>query len=272
MGYANRKKKRLPSQHIITHMIKYYLLLTLLLMTTWGCTDNLPPVPPEQSPKTTIEDVALDSLYARLQRHNKDKVKLSKEKNHIRVGDGALSLKVEIEFEGRDMGQYVYAANFLTTYTSKKSYLLAFGVIGLGANKQEAMTVALEDWSFQFGVAFTNLLVDKGTATTFESWPLYDCPLGIRGEFPGNVGIFGDSTGYTKMIKSVQPFFPKGKDQIISVDIRFGNTEEGLDGTCAINNEVSPAAIEGLKSLDWPKSDSGYIAKFYFLLDMRDIR
>lgn len=245
-----------------------YICLLLILVAHMGCSSS--PVSPPQAPivPPTMDQVAMDSLLQMFQRHNVDQLSLARKKDFIQVGSAKVSVKVDVEFEGVDEGQYVYAAKYTTRYSAKDPVELEFGAIGLGANKEEATTVSIVEWLQQWGYTFSRFLLDRKSAFSSPQGDVFESLLGIRGVFPGNVGIFGDSTNTFRILDAISPYLPE--QGVVGINLMVSAVDHASpEGICWISNAESPAAIEQILKLDWPKSDSGYIAKFYYILDQR---
>lgn len=247
-----------------------YIYLLVMLSVSMGCISG--PSDPHQVPGVppTVDQIAMDSLFQMFQRHNVDELAVVRKKDFIQVGLEKVSVKVDVEFEGMDQGQYIYAAKYTTRYSGKDPIDLEFGAIGMGAAKQEAMTVSIMEWQQQWGYTFSQFLLDRKSATPNSKGDLYESMLGIRGTFPGNVGIFGDSTNTQRIVNAISDYLPK--DGVVGINLLVA-VEDHRDpgGQCWINNVETPEAIEKILELDWPESDSGYIAKYYYILDQRKI-
>lgn len=114
-----------------------YIYLLVILMVYMGCSSS-PSNPPQATTEPlTVDQIALDSLFNLFQRHNVDQLAIERKKDFIQVGAEKVSVKVDVEFEGRDRGQYVYAAKYTTRYSGKDVVELEFGAIGAGKTRKK---------------------------------------------------------------------------------------------------------------------------------------
>lgn len=129
--------------------------------------------------------------------------------------------------------------------------------------------ISILEWQQQWGYTFSKLLLDRKSAVQSPKGDLFESMLGIRGVFPGNVGIFNDSTINLRILDAVSSYLPK--QGIVGINLLISVTaSDKPEGQCWINNVESPAAIKQVLKLDWPVADSGYMAKYYYILDQRE--
>ncbi|MDB5282316.1 MAG: hypothetical protein JWO06_1391, partial [Bacteroidota bacterium] len=129
---------------------------------------------PEKNEKTEMpviqnEEVvksALKHLYENiLSKGHGTKVVLNQ--NEIVFGDTIVRLNVNVEFDGMRDNQWIYAANFVTTYKANFEESVAIGSIGIGNTKDEAIQASVEEWYAMFGIPFSDLL--RGTSNSATS-------------------------------------------------------------------------------------------------------
>lgn len=214
----------------------------------------------------SIEKVALAHLFDKIGKLPKASLK----DNQILIGDTSIHLKVNVEFDGQKEGKWIYAANISTFFNASEETQINVGSIGIGSNKEEAITVCIQEWLAVFGIPFTNMLNGENSIS-ISNMKVFSGLMGIRGNLPGNTWLKGNDEMTEKIISQIQEQIKNEDDDIIPIDIKLMIGKNGIsDGECRIQNKVSGQLLEHLKQLNWPSSDEGFIFKQFYLVKRSD--
>jgi len=209
-----------------------------------------------------MEKVVLQYVY--------DKIKklphVSLKDNKIFIGESSIQLKIDVEFDGKEKGKWLYAANIVTFYKNSQNTQINVGSVGIGSNRDEAINVCIQEWFGVFGTAFTNML-NNVNSIAVSNMKVFPGLMGIRGKLPKNTWPEGNDEIVRRIISQIQPQMRSQTGDIIPIDIKLYIGINGVvDGECRVDNQVSIQLLNNLKQLSWPSSEEGYMFKQFYLV------
>lgn len=247
-------------------IFKRILSLSLL----FSCANSTPPkdhnvIAQSEGPKIdSTEKVALRHLFDAIN----NLPNASFEDSLIRIGNNAIRVKIDIESDGKEQDRWIFAANITTLYKSTKETQINIGSIGIGATREEAIDVCIQEWFGAFGISFIDMLNDSNSIRV-SNLKVFPGLMGIRGKMPESTWFNDEMTN--KIISQIQIPIKNNSDGIVPLDIKLLIGKTGvIDGECRINNQVSTQILNDLKQLNWPSSDERYMFKQFYLIEAAD--
>ncbi|MGH1384689.1 DUF6348 family protein [Kordia sp.] len=212
-----------------------------------------------------VEEIATQHLYDIIIKNSK----AIKNGNKIILGDKSIEINVNVEFDGKKEGKWIYASNFSTIVKTSKTTEFNIGSIGIGNSREEAVNVSIQEWIAVFGIPLSDMLNNKNGYKISETI-VFSGLMGIRGNLPKNTWLNGDSEMTAKIISHISQLIKSAKDEIVSVDIKLIIGNNGvLDGECKLGNKVSIELLNQLKTIEWPASGEGYLFKQFYIIKKR---
>ena len=242
--------------------IEHTLLTFFICLFVYGCNGQSKNTEKKtETELTEAHKIATQYLYDRIINNSK----AIKDGNKILLGDTSIETNLNVEFDGKKEGQWIYASNFSTTVKTLKKTEFNIGSIGIGNSRDEAINVSIQEWFATFGIPLSDMLNNKNGLKISETI-VFSGFMGIRGNLPKNTWLKGDEEMTTKIISHLSELIKAVNSEIVSIDIKLLIGSNGvLDGECRLGNKVSTKAFNQLKSIEWPTSDEQYLFKQFYI-------
>lgn len=247
------------------------ILVIICCMFFLSCSSSIPNNKNDQrSVLTTSDDsianIALQIIYKNIASTHKNAILKG---NTIVFSDADLSLKINVEFNGQKSGQSIYAANLLFRYNrygTNDHTDITVESIGLGASKEEAQKVFIQEWVTASGAPLIAMLNDE-KPLLISRMKVFSGYMGTRGTLPEKTWLAGDEAMTKKIFPQIEQAIKDNPADIIPVDLKLIIGKTGIiDGECRIGNEHSADALNSLKKLDWPTPDEKFLFKQFYLI------
>lgn len=250
--------------------MKRILTSTLYISLLLSCSSSPSTIKPNETPTSQVAKI--DSLEKVVLQHVYNKIKklpnVSLKDNKLFIGDNSIQLKIDVEFDGKEKGKWLYAANIVTFYKNGQETQIDVGSVGIGSSREEAINVCIQEWFGVFGIAFTNML-NGDNSIAVSNMKVFPGLMGIRGKLPENTWPKGNDEIARRIISQIQPQMRSQTGDLIPIDIKLYIGINGVvDGECRVDNHVSIQLLNNLKQLSWPSSKEGYMFKQFYLIKM----
>ena len=212
---------------------------------------------------------ALQQFQTKLVENGTANATVNIKNEQIQVADTTIRLKVKVEYQGQKDGQYIFAANFMTSLVipTGENTEIDNGVIGIGSDQQQVYTNCVHDWMNVFGNSLVDML-QKKNGHNIDNSKVYAGLMGIRGQLPDNTWLKGDEGMSRKIFNEIGQLVKASKSRIVPVDIKI-LVEKGtiISGECRVGNIVSFEVLKKLKRLSWPKASEKFIFSQFYLVE-----
>gem|GEM_PF-5606939 len=184
----------------------------------------------------------------------------------IKIDGRTIGLKIEPDFDDEKDGRYLYSAKITTTCSIfKQSSTLEYQSVGIGANREEAVTTCMREWFGAFAVALIRVVL--GTANfTINGKRFYSGLMGVRGNVPPNTWVDGTDRMAAQVVASVFPVIGLSQGVLTPLDVKLVVEKEEIKVNCLIGSIVSKAAADRLQTLPWPEVEQPFMFKQYYIM------
>lgn len=183
----------------------------------------------------------------------------------LRISDHVLEIHPIIESMIQRDSEWICAARFEITIDKSWNAKYTSTGIGVGATKDEAQEVSVNEWlQAGFSLALVSSLLKDATYFSFEEYHVYAGNTLIRGDAPGEV-LDGSKTMHHRILTTLKNIITTSNTVPTTISLMMVVDHDGLvDGECRLNGAVSEPMFTALNGLTWPKGE--YIFKQVYLL------
>lgn len=136
--------------------------------------------------------------------------------------------------------------------------------LGLGATREDALTEAVEEWVFEFGIPIAKALNETGEARIVGGFRVYPGPTGIRGQKPERVESVHDAF-FDVVAPSLSTLFWRPPPHALSIAV-LRRPGRDLEGEFRVDGEPSQRLKDLAMRAKWPESSGSYMLKQYYVL------
>lgn len=175
-------------------------------------------------------------------------------------------INVIIEDSVKDKDDYIIGARFETSFDGKLMTQLTGGAIGIGKSAEDAQQALLKEWTIQYGLPWVNYLKQKD-GFQFKGYTIYTGPTIIRFGSP-NGWLRDNEKMHTTILEAIGVEIISNSGitpAAINLNVTVNETGK-FKAECRLNGQVSEDILNKLHEVDWPKSETGYMLKQFYLV------
>jgi hypothetical protein len=163
--------------------------------------------------------------------------------------------------------RWVSGVRFDLRLDGKADPKFTFGSIGIGASKEEAQKVAVQEWLAYFGTSFVSAILQSNQNIEADGFVVYPGLLGIRGQSTEKVvEALGDLD--KRIFSALAPILSDTSSGDFPMTLSFMIVNQGdgkVEAECRLNGAETTQGVSLLKNLSWPKDGIPYLLKKYYI-------
>lgn len=187
--------------------------------------------------------------------------------NQIRIGNKVVRLQAQIENDQRAESKSLIGLR-VDIFVDEVLQPLTYGSVGLGDDREAAISTAVSEWAMAVGEAILGGLGVKIGENPEQIGTLlvYRGPAGIR----GSDSVIWSLENDRKLLRYLRASFQELEHtpgSLHSISLTLLITSDGVaEGECRIDGAVSPSLLKAARSFPWDRRGGQFVFKQFYVV------